>query len=138
MRTSTAGIPRGRDLEGDELKRAFADRTIVRRYRRTPTGERADYVVYEYFLADGRFAVVENWTRPPLPVEALEGDYWSVSGPRLCYRHARHYPEPRCFRVTEGRGGELQFYLDKPGSEFDGLLESIEVEILQGPPPASR
>lgn len=135
-RAATAQTKRGTDLSGDALRGALAGRTLVQRYDRFPDGRAGAYAEYQYFLADGRFVVVDNWIN--LSAEPAEGDYWSVSGSRVCLLSYRKYGVVRCFRVAQGEGGELQFYTDKPGAEYDGLLEFTVGENVQGPPPSTK
>lgn len=136
MRAATAQTARGIDLAGGTLRVALSGRTLVQRYGRFPDDTPGDYITYRYFLEDGRFLVRDNWSH--LSSEADLGDSWEVSGPRLCLRSYRWYGGLRCYRVARGARGELQFYLDRPGTNQDGLLEFVFDEVLLGPPPAGK
>lgn len=135
-RAVTARTPRGDDLAGAALESALAGRTLVLRYGAFPDGKAGDHVVYQYFRPDGRFVVVDNWLAPSMEPEG--DDYWDVSGPRVCFLNYRRSGRVRCFRVAQATDGSLQFYTDETGKPYDGLLESVVYEILDGPPPLAK
>lgn len=136
MRAATAQTPRGTGLSGDALRSALSGRTLAQRYERFPDGKAGEYVQYRYFLPDGRFLLMDNWIH--VSSEPDEKDSWDVSADLLCLQSHRWFAGSRCYRVARGGRGELQFYLDRPGTEADGLLEYVFDEIRRGPPPAPR
>jgi hypothetical protein len=96
--------------------------------------QRGDYVLYRHFRADGAFIATDNFLSRR--VDPASGDTWTVDGPRLCLVwHSMSGDRPQCYRLSRGARGELQVYVDDPGSPYDTLLTIVVSEVLDGPAP---
>lgn len=135
MRLSTRQTPRGTDLAGDALVAALADKTLVKRYPNTSFGSvRVDYVVRRYFVPDGRLILSEEPYSLHSPSSFKVEHRWRVDGERLCLQEPPAPEEWRCYRLARAADGELQWFIDRPGDDYDGLIIMGIREILDGPP----
>lgn len=133
MAAATRQTPRGTDLAGAELVAAIAGKTWVSRYGSFPNGKRGDYVLYRHHRADGVFVATDNFLNSR--VDPASGDTWTVDGPRLCVVWHSFSGDPHCYRVARAARGELQVYVDDPGSQYDKLLTMRITEVVEGPAP---
>jgi len=132
MRAATAQTASGTRLDGDALRTLLTGRRHVSTFERTPSGRRARYVEQRYYGADGRFIYVNSeWATDP---HGNPADRWRVDGPRLCVLNHALSRDEHCYTVAVTPEGHVQFYIDEPGSDADGLLTSVVRTIEDGPP----
>lgn len=137
MKEGTRETPRGTPLEGAELARAVAGKTLVYRYDVRPDGRTGRFVVQEYFAQDGRFSVVDE---PSIYSKSGSEKFrWRLQEGGLCILGDPSQPDEwLCYRMTRARDGVLQTYIDKPGSPYDGLLTLVTSDVIDGPPRGSE
>lgn len=137
MQEATRDAPRGVLLEGAELTRLVAGKTLVYRYDMRPGGKRGPYIVQQYFGEDGGLFVVED---PPTDSNVGRDKFrWRVEESKLCILDVPLQPDYwKCYRMARTTDGQLQAYIAEPGSPFDGLLTVGPNEIFDGPPQPSR
>lgn len=128
MREATKQTEHGAPLAGDALRDALAGRTHVFEYEVRPNGERARYVVTDFFASDGRLVHLDHW----IARNAERGDAWRVDGSRLCERIAAYSPDERCFTLARDARGRMQYYIDAPGEPSHGLLTSVTTRVVDG------
>jgi hypothetical protein len=133
LRDYTARTKRGTELAGQELVDALSGRTLVYHYGSFLDGRRGDYVTYHYYRPNGRLVYVDNWLDSS--GKGRKGDYWKVTGQRLCVLRQSFSPEPSCYRVARTDDGAIQFYTDDTTKPYHGLLTTSTREIIEGPPP---
>lgn len=132
MKAATQQTARGRDTSGDDLTRLVSGRTHVFVYHMAPGGRPGRYVEYAYFRADGHFVYRNSlWAMNP---EGRDGDAWRVDGPRLCVLNGEMSSTEQCYRLAVQPNGRVQYYIDAPGAETDGLLTKITDEVTDGAP----
>jgi hypothetical protein len=135
MRATTAEYERGTALVGQALVDALSGRTLVFRSRISVGGRETDSVVYRYFGPGGRFVYFDNNLRNVgFSFKYQEGDYWKVTGPRLCTLSQLRSSVPNCYVVARTTDGTIQFYVDDPGGPYHDLLTAMTREIIEGPP----
>jgi hypothetical protein len=128
MREATRQTPGGTPVTGEELRALVAGRTHVSVYAVSPTGARERYVEYAYFEPDGHFVYLNSsWATRP---DGDPTDRWRVDGPRLCVLNHAFGPDERCYTIRVTPAGHVQYYVDAPGADTDGLL-TREIEIVQ-------
>jgi len=133
MRAATAQSERGTDVSGEDLRRLVADKTHESVYERTPSGEQQRYVERSYFGPDGRFIYTNSaWARDP---GGREGAHWRVDGPRLCILNPDMTSTEQCFTIAVRPDGRVQYFIDAPGQETNGLLTKIPTAVYDGPLP---
>jgi hypothetical protein len=132
MRAATAQTTVGRRLEGEALVAFLTDHTHVSVFDRTPSGQHKRYVEYRYYGPGGRFVYVNTeWAVNP---EGNREDHWRVDGPRLCVLNHSLSQDEHCYTIAVAPDGRVQFFIDAPGEESDGLLTSIVSIVEEGPP----
>ena len=135
MRAATAQQARGTDVTGDELRTLVSGKTHESVFERTPSGEKRRYVERSYFSPDGRFIYTNSsWVRDP---EGREGARWRVDGARLCIVNPDFTSEEQCYTIAVRPDGRVQYFVDEPGDDTDGLLTKIPTSVHDGrlPPP---
>lgn len=132
MRAATAQTPVGRRLEGEALVAFLSDHTHVSVFDRTPSGQHKRYVEYRYYGPGGRFVYVNTeWAVNP---DGNPEDRWRVDGRRLCVLNHALSQDEHCYTIAVAPDGRVQFFIDAPGDEFDGLLTSVVSIVEEGPP----
>jgi hypothetical protein len=133
MRAATAGTARGRDVAGDELRGLVQGKTHESVYQQAPGGERKRYVERSYFAPDGRFVYLNSlWARDPA---GRVGSRWSVDGPRLCVLNLDMSEREQCYTIAVRPDGRVQYFIDDPGSDTNGLLTKVPDAVYDGPLP---
>jgi hypothetical protein len=132
MRAATAQTVVGRRLEGAALVAFLTDHTHVTVFDRTPSGQRQRYVEYRYYGPGGRFVYVNTeWALNP---DGNPDDRWRVDGPRLCVLNHAFSQDEHCYTVAVAPDGRVQFFIDAPGEDSDGLITSVVSIVEEGPP----
>lgn len=136
MQATSEQYERGTRLAGQTLVAALSGRTLVLRYGSSSDGRGRDHVDYRYFRPDGRFVYFDTMLELDSSWKVRKGDYWKVTGPRLCTTRKFYTTEPECFQVARTNDGAFQLYVDDPGGAYHGLLTAVTREVIEGPPPS--
>lgn len=132
LRLATQQTARGAPLAGEALRALVAGRTWVSEFGAFPNGSPGSFRTQEYFREDGQFIWAHNWIQGE--ASAVPGDTWQVDGDRLCIRHQYWSQDVRCYSAAVGAQGEIQLYIDAPGTPNHGLLTRTIGHTQAGPP----
>ena len=133
MKAATRQQARGEAVGGAALRVLLTGRTHEFDYQQDPLGRPGRYVEYYHFQRDSRLV----FSNPPLSASpgAVNDDRWRVDGDRLCVVTAWLSPDERCFTLAVLPNGRVQYFVQEPGDQADGLLTKVTNAVFDGPPP---
>src|SRR5262245_48233203 len=136
MREATRTTPAGRRVEGAALQQLLSGRTHVFIYGTTPDGRRQRYVEFTTFRAGGQFVYRNTlWAVDP---NGRPDDHWRVDGKRLCILNSAFSQVEQCYTLAVRDDAQVQYFIDRPGDQTDGLLTKVTSEVHEGEPPVGK
>jgi len=111
---------------GDALVRLLAGKTHVHEYVKQ-IGARPYLITYDFYRADGGYIALDTSSRREAASEPV--GRWRVERDVLCISTPPD-SEDRCYKIRLQADGAIQYWIHKPGDDFDGLITS-QVSIVR-------
>lgn len=130
MRLSSAQAATAKPVTGSALVQLLSGKTHVSAYRKRATDTAPFLTRYAFFADDGSYVGRDTHLRRS-PEYQDEGT-WAVHAELLCITLRDKATGPDCYTIRLANDGAIQYWIHKPGDDFDGLLTLNVVDIRRG------
>ena len=130
MKLSSAQTSEGRLLSGEELVSLLAGKSHVSEYRKSVDDSKPYLTSYDYFGADGSYIGSDTYSRRTTDYQDV--GRWVVNGTSLCIVLVSPRTDEQCYTIRLEDNGAIQYWINKPGDPFDGLLTRTVTIIRPG------
>jgi hypothetical protein len=127
MKLASSQAAPARPVTGQALVQLLSGNSHVEAYRKSASDAKPYVTHYDYYGADGTFVGRDTHARRT-PAYQEQGR-WSVKGDSLCIVKTG---QENCYTVRLAADGAIQYWIDKPGDPFHGLLTRIVRTVRPG------
>jgi hypothetical protein len=126
MKISSAEAPAARLLSGEELVSLLAGKSHISEYRKRARDPKPYFTIYDYFGADGSYIGRDTYARRTTDYQHV--GRWAVNGTSLCIAAS----EEHCYSIRLEDNGAIQYWVNEPGNQFDGLITRVVTIVRTG------